>query len=139
MTITSLYDIADKNNIMLVYLPLRSCGSVSTLDDNGLCAIGLDPHRLETSADERTRLSHELGHCMTYSFYNRYSRADIRGKHEYRANKWAVHTVVPYTDLQFAFEQGYTEVWELAEFFNVTEDMIRTALYMYRCEDKLGA
>ena len=33
-----------------------------------------------------------------------------------------------------AIDDGYTEVWQLAEQFGVTEDFIRRADYIYRCE-----
>ena len=76
-------------------------------------------------------LSHELGHCVTGSFYNIYAAIDYRRRHENRADKWAISTLIPVDDLDDAVAQGCTEVWELAERFGVTEDFIRKAVCYY--------
>ena len=39
--------------------------------------------------------AHELGHCETGSFYNRYAKLDVRQQHENRADKWAIRRLVP--------------------------------------------
>lgn len=62
-------------------------------------------------------------------------RATCRERHEYRADKWAVHALLPRQELERAVKEGCTEVWELAERFGLTEDFIRRAAYVYRCEE----
>ena len=59
----------------------------------------------------------------------------MRERHEYRADKWAVHALLPRQELERAVKEGCTEVWELAERFGLTEDFIRRAAYVYRCEE----
>ena len=80
----------------------------------------------------RRSLAHELGHCETGSFYNRYAARDIRQKYENRANKWAYKKLVPQDELAEACLQGYREPWELAEYFGVTEFFLHNALEFYR-------
>ena len=80
-------------------------------------------------------LAHELGHCETGAFYNRYAARDIRQKYENRANKWAYKKLVPQDELAEACLQGYREPWELAEYFGVTEDFLRGALKYYQERD----
>ena len=87
---------------------------------------------MPTLADEKVKLAHELGHCETGSFYNRYAARDIRQKYENRANKWAYKKLVPQDELAEACLQGYREPWELAEYFGVTEFFLRNALEFYR-------
>ena len=77
-------------------------------------------------------LAHELGHCVTGSFYNRYSEFDVIAKHERRADKWAIKKLIPEDELNDAFEHGIVEPWDLAEYFNVTEDFIIKAVEFYR-------
>lgn len=84
-----------------------------------------------TEAEERTHLAHELGHCITGSFYSRYTAVDSRQRHENRADKWSVRRLVPKSDLDEAIAAGYTELWELADFFGVTEDLIKKAVCLY--------
>lgn len=84
-----------------------------------------------TEAQERTQLAHEIGHCETGSFYSRYIKVDSRQRHENRADKWAVKKMISAEALDEAVAQGYTELWNLAEHFNVTEDFIKKAVCLY--------
>ena len=90
---------------------------------------------MSTLADEKVKLAHELGHCETGAFYNRYAARDIRQKYENQANKWAYKKLVPQDELVEACLQGYREPWELAEYFGVTEDFLRGALKYYQERD----
>ena len=114
--------------------------SVSAMSCTGVCYIGMDPFQIETSAQERVHLAHELGHCKTGSFYNVYSSLDIREKQEKKADRWAVMQLIPATELKKALLSGVTEVWELAEYFDVTEDFIRKAIEIYNlmCYDDVN-
>jgi hypothetical protein len=47
---------------------------------------------------------------------------------EYRALRWAAQWLIPLDKLAQAFKWGIFEVWELAEYFDVTEDMVRFRL-----------
>ena len=81
-----------------------------------------------TAADETVKLAHEMGHCATGSFYNRWAACDVRQKHENRANRWAYRRLIPPEALEEAFRRGLREPWELAKHFNVTEPFLRDAL-----------
>ncbi len=98
---------------------------------SGECYVGIDPMQLETQAEERVHLAHELGHCITGSFYNMYSGSDIRKRHEIRADRCAAALLVPVEELKSQFRKGITEIWNLAEYFDVTEDFIRKAIENY--------
>lgn len=106
--------------------------SVSAVSCTGACYIGIDPLRIDTTAQERVHLAHELGHCETGSFYNVYSSLDIREKQEKRADCWAVSRLVPEEDFINVLAAGMVEIWELAEYFDVTEDFIRKAVEIYK-------
>ncbi|MBR6789770.1 MAG: hypothetical protein IKM31_02740 [Oscillospiraceae bacterium] len=51
---------------------------------------------------------------------------------EYRAASWVVHHLIPCDELLEAIEFGCTEVWQLAEYFGVSEDLILDAVKVYR-------
>ena len=127
MELQQLYTTAKEQNIPVHRRPLPHCRSLSVLVD-GCCAIAMDPEVCDEGALERTHLSHELGHCLTGSFYNAYSRHDLRRKHENRANKWAVQALIPAAALDEAIAKGNTEMWQLAEYFGVTESFMRKAV-----------
>lgn len=130
-SILSLCRYAEKRNIEIVTFPLPETASMSIEAESGACYIGIDYSKIETEIDERVHLSHELGHCVTGSFYNRYAKMDIRQKHENRADKWAIRKLIPVEKLDTAVAEGHTELWDLADYFGVTEDFIKKAVCYY--------
>lgn len=131
MEIRDLYDQAKQENIEILPFSLPESSSMSIMEADGSCYIGMDASILDGGAEERVHLSHELGHCITGSFYNIYAAIDCRQRHENRADKWAVTHVIPVDDLDEAVADGCTEVWELADRFGVTEEFVRKAVCYY--------
>ena len=126
-----LYELAQQQNIEVLVHAMPENGSMSMMLEDGKCFVGMDASVRDGGIQERVHLSHELGHCMTGSFYNIYAAIDYRQRHENRANKWAIQTLIPVEELDDAIAEGCTEVWELAERFQVTEDFIRKAVCLY--------
>lgn len=131
MQTQALYDLARQQNIAVHLFPMPRCGSMSVMDEGGNCAIGMDPGLGNSRRRERVHLSHELGHCLTGSFYNIHATVDHRQRHENRADKWAIRRLIPVSALDDAVAEGCTELWELAERFGVTEDFMRKAVCYY--------
>lgn len=129
--IDKLYRHADKCGIDVDWVPMRRTSSLSIPLPDGSAAIALDPFRVTTAADHAVKLAHELGHCETGSFYNKYALLDIRKKHENRADKWAINQLISREAFQFALDSGISELWELAEHFNVTEEFMKKAACYY--------
>lgn len=130
MKTASLYGYARRHGHSVFQNKLNRVNSLSVLLDDGSCVIGIDRSSM-TEAQERTQLAHEIGHCETGSFYSRYVKVDSRQRHENRADKWAIHKLIPSDRLNEAVSQGHTEIWELAEYFEVTEDFMRKAVCYY--------
>ena len=133
-TLKELYDIAEQDEIPVIDLHIHNIdvGAMSVCDDEGDCIIALDVRKIAGFSDHKVKLAHELGHCKRGTFYNQYSDYDVRSRHEYRADKWAVQKIAPYDELICACRQGYTEVWQLADYFGVTENFISRAFEIYR-------
>ena len=129
--VLALYDLARQQNIEVIRYPMKENGSMSLMLDDGSCFIGIDESIQDGGAEERVHMGHELGHCLTGSFYNRYSHYDIRQRHENRADKWAVRQLIPVEDLDEAVAEGCCEIWDLAERFGVTEQFIKKAVCYY--------
>ena len=125
-----LYRFAEKRNIEVCSFPLPETTSMSLRDPDGMCYIAMDPH-LPSEAAERVHLSHELGHCVTGSFYCRHAKQDLRQRHENRADKWAIRKLIPVAELDDAVAAGHTQLWDLAEYFGVTEAFMRKAVSLY--------
>lgn len=129
VTNDDLYGIAERRGHVVVCESLTETPSFS-LQTNKRCYIAID-QRLNVQ-QEREALAHELGHCEYGGFYNRYSRYDIRAKAERRADKWAFARLVPYGRLMQAVRHGITEVWELAELFDVSCEFMHRAIAYYK-------
>ena len=129
--IPELYRLAQQQNIAVLRYPMAENGSMSVQLPDGGQYIGMDESVSDGGTQERVHLSHELGHCMTGSFYSVYTAVDCRQRHENRADKWAVLRLIPVDDLDDAVAQGCTELWELAERFGVTEDFVKKAVCYY--------
>ena len=126
----NLFSVAEKQDIPVFYFPLPACKSIS-LFDNGSFFIGLDNSAPITFIEEQTHLGHELGHCLTGSFYNRYSEYDLKARHERRADIWAIKTMVPAALLVDLLKSGLS-VYEISETLSVTEDYIVKAYFYYK-------
>ena len=128
--LSTLYRRAEQLNIPVYHLSLPQTGSLSMMGEDGSCAIGMDlPHR-RTRNEVRVRLAHELGHCVTGSFYNRWSACDVRKFHENRADKYAIQELIPVEELDAAIAEGLDR-WELADRFGVDLPFLEKALCLY--------
>lgn len=128
--INDLYVYAESHGIETDYFKTKYAPALSVLIDGEMC-IAINPAMIESTADEKVKLAHEIGHCETGSFYNRRSPNEIIKKCENRAVKWAIKKLIPKDELEKAVKNGIIEFWDLAEHFNVTEDFVRKAILFY--------
>lgn len=131
MEIRTLYSLAQQQNIEVLQFPMKENGSMSIMTEDGSCYIGIDESVQDGNVQERVHLSHELGHCLTGSFYSIHTAVDSRQRHENRADKWAVKQLIPVDELDIAVANGCSEIWELAEHFGVTEQFMQKAVCYY--------
>lgn len=131
MEIRTLYSLAQQQNIEVLQFPMNENGSMSIMTEDGSCYIGIDESVQDGNIQERVHLGHELGHCITGSFYSIHTAVDCRQRHENRADKWAVKQLIPVDELDIAVANGCTEIWELAEHFGVTEQFMRKTVCYY--------
>ena len=127
MELLKLYQYAADHDICIDDFPLTGVKSLS-LPGN----IAINETAFESAAEKATCIAHELGHCETGSFYSIHCKFDLREKHEYRANKWAYLHFLPPDEITLAVKSGITEKWELAEYFNVTEQLLHKAIEYYK-------
>jgi Zn-dependent peptidase ImmA (M78 family) len=99
---------------------------------------------LDKSLEYNTRIlrcvmAEELGHhftldrdCLTRTYFNYRDRLAV-SRAEYRALRWAAKLLVPGDKLGQAIRDGIRERWELAEYFEVTEEMVEFRLGDHNC------
>ena len=102
MTTNDLYGVAEQECVEITPYRLQKRDALSLIDEDGRCYIAIDPTKITSGADEKTKIAHELGHCVTGSFYNVYSSCDFRQRHEARADKWAIKRLLPEDELHDA-------------------------------------
>lgn len=124
-----LCDIAEKNDVLMISGSLHNTPSM-VICDRGACAAIFDYSKIETKAELMVCTAHEVGHCTTRSFYTENS-LELRSRMEYRADKWAIKELLPKSEMEEAMKNGYVEVWQLAELFEVTEEYVKKALWIY--------
>ena len=128
--IDRLYDIAEENNIPIDESCPKNIKSMSVRFSDGSKIIGLSNDE-DIEYTRLERLAHEMGHCITDSFYEGYSPFELREKHEYKANTWAVNKIIPFSELCEAVKSGYRELWELAEYFSVSHCFMEKAINIH--------
>ena len=130
MTIGELYKAAENAGAEIIVGDFSYNKSMSILDNEGKTHIALHNH-FETTADERVHLAHEIGHCVRGAFYNIYSSLDARGKHERRADEWAIMHLVPKARFFAACRRGAVYPYQIAEEFNITAQFAEKAMKYY--------
>lgn len=135
-TLLEIYDEIDANDIMVFEHKIGNRKSTITQAD-AWTAITMNHRLIETESDEKSALMHETGHYHTNAYYNFDSKFELKCRKEYRAQRWAVMHYLPLDELLDAVDEGYTEIYELAEHFEVTEEFILTAIEIYQRQGKL--
>lgn len=130
--LTDLYLWMQNNDVFLINCDMvRSQSKAATMKMSEDYAVLVDYRRIETLAEELCTVAHEYGHVVTGAMHSIYSPLDLISRHEYRADKKSVFRLIPWDELKVAFNNGFTEIWELAEYFGVTEDFIKKTLIVY--------
>lgn len=127
----NLIKIAQKNDIPIIDMNMYGGEEAMSQNLNGFCIIAIDSRKVKSHADYKVKSAHELGHCITNSFYDEDCPIAPRGRMERRADVWAIRNTVPRKSLIIALKSGITELWELAEHFGVTEEFMKNALKYY--------
>jgi len=100
----------------------------TTLRDGEAWAVFLDFSQIRSTRLLRGVCLHELGHAATGALHKVSSPYELVERSEYRARKWAAERFLTAEDFRTAFREGFTELWQLAEYFDLPEADIRAAL-----------
>lgn len=113
----------------IAVIPFAGCPSPgATIRDGADYAIFLDFSQILTTRLMRGVCIHELGHAATGALHKLSSPFDLVERSEYRARRWAAEHYLTEADFREAFAVGITELWELAEYFDLPEEDVKAAL-----------
>ena len=110
-------------------IPFAGCPCPgATVRDGIYMAVFLDFTQIRSTRLLRGVCCHEMGHVATGALHKVDSPFELAERSEYRANRWCAQHYLSQEDFREAFEAGYTEPWQLAEFFDMPERDVRSAL-----------
>ena len=102
--------------------------SGATIRDAGYYAVFLDFTKIKSTRLLRGVFCHELGHLATGALHKVDSPYELAERSEYRAIRWSAEQYLTEEAFQEAFNAGYTELWQLSEYFDLPEADIQKAL-----------
>ena len=124
--LSDFYNHCRQNDIDVI--PFAGCPSPgATLRDGKYYAIFLDFTKIRSARLLRGVCVHELGHAATGSLHKVSSPFETVERSESRAQRWAAENYLTEADFRAAFTAGCTELWELAEYFDLPEEDVKNA------------
>lgn len=125
--LSDFYNYCNENQIDVIpYLGIPQPGA--TIRDRDYMAVFLDFSKICSARLLRGVCFHELGHVATGALHKIDSPYELVERSEYRANRWAAEQFLTEADFRGAFAEGYTEIWQLAEYFDLPEPIVQKAL-----------
>ena len=124
-----LLAVAEKNYVTIDHFPMPTVKACE-MQIGTQSFLNLDPGLSRT--ESLYALAHGLGHLVTGEMYNPYSAYDNYGKHERRADEWAIRKVFPKAKIKKAICSGCVEPWQIAEEFGTSVEFATKALIYYK-------
>lgn len=125
--LSDFYDYCRENQVDVI--PYAGCPQpAATIRDGGFYAVFLDFTQIRSTRLLRGICCHEMGHIATGALHKVDSPFELVERSEYRANRWSAHRYLTQAQFREAFAAGYTELWQLAEYFDLPEADIQKAL-----------
>lgn len=125
--LSDFYDYCQENDVDVI--PFFGCPQPgATIRDGCNYAVFLDFSKIKSTRTLRGVCFHELGHLGTGALHKVCSPFELAERSEHRASRWSAEHLLTREDFLEAFQSGYTEVWELAEYFDLPERDIESAL-----------
>ena len=127
MTYDDLLQEADSNNIEIIDFTFDSNCKAMCVDN--VIAMSV---KLKTIKEKRCVLAEELGHQFTSTGNIIDLKSVCNWKQELKARKWSYERLVPLKTLISASYDGCTNLYELAEYLDVTEEFLKDTLQYYQ-------
>ena len=100
----------------------------ATIRDGSRYGVFLDFTQIQSTRLLRGVCCHEMAHVATGALHKVSSPYELVERSEYRANRWAAQHHLTADDFREGFRCGYTQLWQLAEYFDLPEQDVKNAL-----------
>lgn len=125
--LSHFYEFCQQNNVDII--PFSQMPAEGVTMRTGLdYAIFLDFTKILSTRLLRGVCFHEMGHVSTGALHAVSSPYETIERSEYRANRWTAQNYLTESAFREAFSAGYTELWQLSEYFDLPEQDIKKAL-----------
>ena len=125
--ISDFYGYCKKHNVDVI--PYFGCPQpAATIRDQGEYAVFLDFSKIRSARLLRGICCHELGHLATGALHKVDSPYELVERSEHRANRWTAEHYLTEAAFREAFQAGYTELWQLSDYFDLPERDVESAL-----------
>ena len=125
--LSQFYDYCRKNRVDVIpFTGIPQPGA--TVRDAGQYAVFLDFSQIQSTRLLRGVCCHEMAHVATGALHKVSSPYELVERSEYRANRWCAQHFLTEKDFREAFRTGCTELWQLAEYFDLPEQDVKNAL-----------
>jgi len=140
--LSNLLEIVEEEGIHLEWWDFVEPISAIYVEIGDCKVIGLKNDIDRSSRKLKCTLAEELGHYFTGTTYNdkkpeNYGEKIEVARREYRAKKWQVFLLIPEEKFLEALNNGISQIWELAEYFDVDEEVIRFYLNLPKVKERL--
>ena len=124
--LSDFYGYCQENNVDVI--PYLGCPQpAATIRDHEDYAVFLDFSKIPSTRLLRGICYHELGHIATGALHKIDSPYELVERSEHRANRWAAQHHLTEEEFREAFSYGYTELWQLSEYFDLPQREIESA------------
>lgn len=128
--LSDFYDFCKENDVDVI--PYDGCPQpAATIRDDGFYGIFLDFTQIRSTRLLKGICCHEMGHAATGAVHKVDSPFELAARSEHRANRWSAQHFMTEEAFREAFADGYTELWQLAEYFDLPERDIGQALHYW--------
>jgi len=114
-------------------IPYDGCPQAgATMRDQDFYAVFLDFNQIHSTRLLRGVCYHELGHVATGALHKVDSPYELVERSEYRTTRWGVENYLTEEAFRAAFAEGYTELWQLSDYFDLPERCVQDALTYWK-------
>lgn len=126
-----LLRLAEENGIAVDWLDFETDFDALYICETWCPPVILISKNIKDRYHLRTILAHELGHHFTSAkssvgqAYAHYKDRVETSRIEAKAWRWAANFLIPESKLKEVYSEDFCEAWQLAEFFEVDEELVR--------------
>jgi Zn-dependent peptidase ImmA (M78 family) len=137
-----LMQLAEQNNIAVEYTNFQHTNIDAIYIDLPGCqpVISLSKKLFDDHCHLRSVLAHEIGHYYTAAkstvitdrVYLSYRDGVEMSREETHAWRWAANYLIPNDTLKEIYSDDFCEPWQLADFFDVDESVVKIKLELWK-------